>query len=200
MCDPTDGMVMIANNTFKTVSNMLLVVKTYDVNGKADLVTQVFEDVTPTTTKRYLSVKSEMAKLEKKGGGFLVLQLFDNDQKIISENTYWLPDEGGNYTALQNMPAARVQLSVKQVTNGKISVKITIPADAPVSFFNRLSLVDANSHERLLPVFYSDNYITVLPGETKTITIDYDSKQYPQKQLVSVSGWNLKETFVGLQP
>ena len=200
MCNPTDGMVMIANNTFKTVTNMLLIVKTYDVNGKADLVTQVFEDVTPTTTKRYLSVKGEINKMAKQGGGFLVLQLFDKDQKVISENIYWLPDEGGNYTALQSMPVAKVQLSAKQAAKDKVAVTITVPANAPVSFFNRLSLVDANSHERLLPVFYSDNYITILPGETKTITIDYDGRQYPQKQVVSVSGWNLKETFVGIQP
>jgi mannosylglycoprotein endo-beta-mannosidase len=200
MCNPTDGMVMVANNTFKTVTNMLLVVKTYNANGKADLVTQVFEDVTPATTKRYLSVKGEMNNLAKQGGGFLVLQLFDKDQKVISENIYWLPGENGDYTALQNMPAAKVELSAKQATPGKINVTIAVPADAPVAFFNRLSLVGANKHERLLPVFYSDNYVTVLPGETKTIAIDYDNKQYPQQPVVSVSGWNLKENLVNIQP
>lgn len=200
MCNPTDGMVMVANNTFKTVTNMMLVIKSYDANGKADLITQVFEDITPTTTKRYLSVKGEMRKIAKQGGGFLVLQLFDKDQKVISENTYWLPDENGDYTALQNMPVAKVGVSAKQAAAGKVRVTITVPADAPVAFFNRLSLVDANSHERLLPVFYSDNYVTVLPGESKTILIDYDNKQYPQKPVVDISGWNLKENLISIQP
>jgi hypothetical protein len=61
-------------------------------------------------------------------------------------------------------------------------------------------LVDDKQHERLLPVFYSDNYVTVLPGETKTVVIDYDNKQYPQTPKVSVEGWNLKLKLTGIQP
>ena len=70
------------------------------------------------------------------------------------------------------------------------------PAGAPVAFFNRISLVDANGHHRLLPVFYSDNYVSILPGEQKTVTIDYDAARIKAKPVVSVSGWNLKEQIV----
>jgi hypothetical protein len=50
----------------------------------------------------------------------------------------------------------------------------------------------------LLPVFYSDNYISVLPGEQKAITMDYDMKQYAQTPSVSISGWNKKEEIVAI--
>ena len=66
------------------------------------------------------------------------------------------------------------------------------PAGGPVAFFNRVSLVDPKTKERLLPVFYSDNYVSVLPGESKTITLDYTPKAGVTPE-VSVRGWNLTE-------
>jgi mannosylglycoprotein endo-beta-mannosidase len=81
MYNQTDGMVMVANNTFKTHSNMLLVAKTYDMDGKEKVLTQVFADVTPTTTKRYLSLKQEIEKEAKDKGVFLCLQLLKSDKE-----------------------------------------------------------------------------------------------------------------------
>jgi hypothetical protein len=197
MYNPGDGMVMVANNTFKPYTNMMLVVKTYTVTGKENLVSQVFSDITPTTIKRYFDIKNEAGALKKAGGGFVDLELLDHNKNILSQNIYWLADTTGNYSGLQHLPASQVQTTAKQVSPGKVIVTLTNPANAPVAFFNRLSLVDAD-HKRLLPVFYSDNYISVLPGEQKTITMDYDTKQYAQTPSVSISGWNKKEEIVAI--
>ena len=64
-----------------------------------------------------------------------------------------------------------------------------------LAFFNRLSLVDPATKKRLLPVFYSDNYVSVLPGETKTITLEYTPKPGAATPQVSVSGWNTAEKY-----
>ena len=199
MYNPGDGMVMVANNTFKAYTNMMLVIKTYTISGEEHLVTQVFSDITPTTTKRYLYIKKATDKLQAENGGFVDLELLDHNKNILSQNIYWLPDTTGNYTGLQHLAASQVQTVAKLTTPGKVTVTLTNPANAPVAFFNRLSLVDAQSHKRLLPVFYSDNYVSVLPGTTKTITIDYDSSQYPTIPMLSISGWNLKEQVIALQ-
>jgi mannosylglycoprotein endo-beta-mannosidase len=199
MYNPGDGMVMVANNTFKTHTNMMLVAKTYDMDGKENLLTQVFADVTPTTTKRYFSIKEDLDKLAKDKGVFVDLEILDHNQKMISQNIYWVPNSKGEYTGLQSMAASQVTTSAKQTAKGKISVTLTNPANAPVAFFNRLSLIDEQSGKRLLPVFYSDNYVSVLPGRSKTVTIDYDVDLYPKTPLVSISGWNLKEQTVPIQ-
>jgi len=115
------------------------------------------------------------------------------DKKIISQNIYWLADDKGEYSGLQKIPASQLQTSAKLLSPGKVAVTLANPAGAPVAFFNRLSLVDAQNGKRLLPVFYSDNYVSVLPGTTKTVVIDYDAKQYSNLPLLSISGWNLKE-------
>jgi len=44
----------------------------------------------------------------------------------------------------------------------------------------------------LLPVFYSDNYVSILPGEQKTITIDY-TPVTGNTPLVELRGWNVEK-------
>ena len=200
MYNQSDGMVMVANNTFKTYTNMMIVVKSYDMNGAENVLSQVFSDVTPTTTKRYFSITEDIDKLKKKDGCFLDLELLDKDKKTISQNIYWLPDEKGEYSGLQKIASSQLQTTAKQIALGKVEVTLANPANAPVAFFNRLSLVDIQTGSRLLPVFYSDNYVSVLPGEHKKIIIDYDTNQYKQLPLVSISGWNLKEQKININP
>jgi len=199
MYNPGDGMVMVANNTFKAYTNMMLVVKIYNMAGEENLVSQVFADVTPTTTKRYFSIKQELKQAAKQDGAFVDLEVLDHNQKLISQNIYWVPNEKGEYTGLQKMTASQVQVSAKQLAPGKIQATLTNPANAPLAFFNRLSLVNAQTTKRLLPVFYSDNYVSVLPGETKTVVMDYDPAQYPVKPSVTISGWNLTQQLVQIQ-
>jgi mannosylglycoprotein endo-beta-mannosidase len=197
MYDPTDGMVMVANNTFKSYTNMMLIAKAYDMDGKEKTLTQVFSDVTPTTVKRYLSLKGEMNRLAKDKGAFLCLQLLDKDKKILSENIYWMPDGNGNYSGLQNMPKGNLNASAKYLSGDKVEVTLTNNGNGPLAFFNRLSLTDADTKQRVMPAFYDDNYITVLPGEEKKVIIDY--KNTAKKNLaVTVSGWNVVERTISI--
>jgi len=121
------------------------------------------------------------------------MELLDKDKKIISQNIYWLANDKGEYSGLQKLPASQLQTLARQISAGKVVVTLTNPAGAPVAFFNRLSLVDGQGGKRLLPVFYSDNYVSVLPGTQRMVVIDYDVKQYPILPSLSISGWNLKE-------
>ena len=43
----------------------------------------------------------------------------------------------------------------------------------------------------MLPVFYSDNYISLLPGEKQTIVLSFDKKNVEQAYL-QVEAWNNK--------
>jgi mannosylglycoprotein endo-beta-mannosidase len=199
MYNPLNGMVSIVNNTFETKRDMMLVVKTIDMAGRENPVTSVFEEALPTSVKGYVPVKDEVDAAAKKEGAFLSLQLIDLKKNIISENLYWLPDEKGEYSGLKKMAASQLETSAKQIAPGTIEVTLSNPANAPVAFFNRLSLVDEESHTRLLPVFYTNNYVSILPGAHKTVTINYDANQFKKMPLVSISGWNLKEKTLSIK-
>lgn len=198
MYNPIDGMVTIVNNTFTTKRDLMLSVKTYDMQGKERLLTQVFEEIQPQSVKGFIPMKEGINALAKKEGVFLSLRLTDVNKNIVSDNLYWLPDEKGVYSGLKKIEQSWLMVTAKQVSPGRVEVTLSNPVNGPVAFFNRLSLVDADSHNRLLPVFYSDNYVSVLPGEKKAVIIEYDPAKIKARHTLSVSGWNVKELTVGV--
>lgn len=191
-----DSSIYIANNTWEKKDNLMLVVKAFSMEGKEHLITQVFCEAIPQNTKRILSVKAAIKAMGKNEGMFLTIQLLDMSKTIIDENTYWLPDQSGNYSGLNKMPAAPLNIQCKKAGAGKLEVQLQNPENAPLAFFNRLSVVDPKTGKRLLPSFYSDNYVTVLPGARKLIHIDYPKG--PQAVAVSVAGWNVKEQLISI--
>jgi hypothetical protein len=196
MCNPTDGMVTIVNNTFEEQRNLMLSVRFYDMSGRDSFVTQVFTFIEPSSTKRILSIKEMLAERSKSNGVLLSMQLLDEKKQVVSDNLYWWPDEIGNYTGLQGLPPAPLQTKAKQLGKGKIEVTLTNPVTNPVAFFNRITLLDANKKERVLPVFYSDNYFSILPGGEKKIIVEYESAAPP---LLTVEGWNVRSQEVKVQ-
>jgi hypothetical protein len=57
----------------------------------------------------------------------------------------------------------------------------------------RLKLYGKKTGERILPAFYSDNYIALMPGEEKEITISFkDEDTRGERPDVEISGFNLK--------
>ncbi|KAA2244903.1 glycosyl hydrolase [Chitinophaga agrisoli] len=197
MYNPIDGMVQVANNTFTPRRDLMLQIFAYDMKGSVDTLTQVFADIGPTITKRYLSVKRGLDKLRKDKGIFLRLRLLDVHQQPVSENFYWLPDEKGNYSGLQEMAQAAAQVTAKRITKDSVAVTISNPANGPVAFFNRVALVDMQTKKRILPAFYSDNYISVMPGEQKTITISYTAGN--ETTGIELYGWNVKEGYYAIK-
>ena len=198
MFNQADSTIMITNNTFKHQYDLMWVAKTIDMNGKETSLGQAFAEIGPSTTRMITPINNSIRELAKKEGVFLSLRLLNLDKEIVSDNLYWLPDSEGNYSGLNTIPKAEIGIKTRQVAKGKVEVTLSNPAKNPVAFFNRLSLVDPKTKKRILPVFYDDNYISVLPGENKTVVMDYtpSSQEMP---LVSLEGWNVKEQFIEIK-
>ncbi|MBR1388659.1 MAG: beta-glycosidase, partial [Prevotella sp.] len=109
---------------------------------------------------------------------FLRLQLQDK-QGIVSENLYILGKEENNYQALNTLP--KPQLEQKVIQNGtQATVTVKNTGKTPAVFL-RLNLKGADG-EQILPVIYSDNYFTLMPGEVKTVNVSWkkeDSRNQP---------------------
>jgi mannosylglycoprotein endo-beta-mannosidase len=196
MCSPGDGMIMTINNTFHSWHDVMLQVKAVDIDGKESLLGQVLCDISPTSVQKYFSVKGGTEKLREKQGVFLIVRLLDAGKQILSDNLYWLPDSSGNYSGIQKMKQAPVKAELRTISEGKIEVTISNPENSSVAFFNRISLVNDRTKKRILPVFFSDNYISVLPGEKKTVIIEYSPSIVKEKAVVSLAGWNVKEQYL----
>jgi hypothetical protein len=53
----------------------------------------------------------------------------------------------------------------------------------------KLTLQDAATGERILPAYYSDNYLSLMPGEERAVTIDFPAGT--AKPRIGLRGWNL---------
>ena len=54
-----------------------------------------------------------------------------------------------------------------------------------------LVLRDSATGARILPVYYSDNYVSLLPGEQRAITITCAEKDGRANMKVGLEGWNI---------
>src|SRR6202035_2764949 len=109
-------------------------------------------------------------------------------------------------SALQGLPAAQIGAAAHTHSapgpNGAdtlTEVTITNVSKTPaVGFFLRADVrrgsgagVPASGDNQVLPVFWSDNDVTLWPGESQTLTAAYRSSALEcQSPVVSVSGWN----------
>jgi len=74
--------------------------------------------------------------------------------------------------------------------NSVIEIKMKNPSDK-IAFFTELRILDKSTGESILPVIWSDNYITLLPGESQTYTATIKNKHLKNKNIDFVfKGWN----------
>ncbi|AYL93889.1 discoidin domain-containing protein [Mucilaginibacter celer] len=109
---------------------------------------------------------------------FIKLKLSDNTGKIVSDNFYWRGNKRKDYTALNNLPKVDLKVDYKTVkADGKyyITAQVTNPSSSKaVAFGVRVQAVKASTGEQILPGIMSDNYFTLLKGESKTVKIEFD--------------------------
>jgi len=103
-------------------------------------------------------------------------------------------------TQLQKLP--QVKLNVSAVTSRKgtdeekTRVSISNPSKS-LAFFVQLQIKRDRGEEPVLPVIWQDNYVSLLPGETRTITATYDAKELGgEGAMVVVEGWNTPRVSV----
>ncbi len=125
---------------------------------------------------------------------FIKLELHDTQGKIISSNFYWRKlAEPDDLTALNNLPAVTLNAQAQSADAGSsrtVTVTLTNPSKN-IALMAHLQL-RRKSGDRVLPVSYSDNYVSLAPGDSKTITIEGDTSQFKgEDALVVVDGWNV---------
>ena len=63
---------------------------------------------------------------------------------------------------------------------------------ATVALENKLTLMNNKDGSRILPAYYRDNYVSLLPGETREIDINYpETAAGRNKPELTLGGWSL---------
>ena len=136
---------------------------------------------------------------------FIKLVLANERGEYVSSNFYWRSKdkyEGketltgpatSGFEDLNQLKPARVKTSCKvRQENGRLYADVTVKnTSRRIAFFNQLQFLDADGAP-VRPSFYSDNFFSLLPGETKTVTIDTAEQNLNNGLVLKVKGWNIK--------
>jgi hypothetical protein len=127
---------------------------------------------------------------------FLKLELRDSSGKLLSGNFYWraLPEHQDDLTDLAKLPPVTLEAKADRTEkDSKRFVTVTLHnPGANIALMTHLQLRRKRSGERVLPAYYSDNYVSLAPNETRTVTIEADEKDFNgEDALVAVDGWNV---------
>jgi exo-1,4-beta-D-glucosaminidase len=148
---------------------------------------------------------------------FLDLKLKNPAGEVVANNFYWLstqPDqldwkrtiwfytpqkEFADFKKLNGLTPVKPEVTEEQSTEGEEGV-ITLTFKNPgkaISFFTEAVLEKKASGQPVLPQFLSDNYISLLPEETKKVVIRYHLKDLAGDQpVVKIQGINLPGRIV----
>ncbi len=98
--------------------------------------------------------------------------------------------EYADFTALNTMPKATVKVTHK-VTDKSITVNIKNTSNK-LAFFIDLQVKGSKSGESILPIFWDDNYLSLLPGEERQIKATFTiNKKTDGDPVFTYKGFNL---------
>jgi hypothetical protein len=193
----SDLKVTVINRTFKTVSDLSAQVDLYNLDSKS----LFHETLTISLLPSEVKLTSILSKVLTDAGGvtFIILNLKDASGKIVSHNIYWL--SGNNdFKTMKKMPETIVQVKVLKSEKFRNEYRWTIQASNEtnrLAFFVRPQLMAGG--EEILPAFWSDNYFTLAPAESITLTVSCPSAKVGAAiPVLKVSGWNVREQETGL--
>jgi len=149
---------------------------------------------------------------------FLKLKLHDALGKLLSDNFYWLSTKAdtldwakrkdtvytpqkdfADLSGLNSLPLVTLSVHASKTTAGGRDT-ITVTAKNPsgsIAFMAHLRLTRGPDGEDVVPIFWSDNYFSLLPGEERMVSASYDSSGLDGKAAVLVvDGYNVVSNTV----
>ena len=186
------GQVQVINNLPTPLENAVVHETAYKLNGSvayqhetkitapADMATAVGPVEAPSKVAKDLSL--------------LKLDLRDAGGKLLSINFYWRggsahPDD---LSKLNKLPRVKLDSTLARSEEaGQLNISVTLHNPSKHIALMAHVQLRRKSGERVLPVFYDANYISLSPGESRTIHIGADVKDlHGEDALVVLDGWN----------
>lgn len=183
-----DHRLAVVNNGLAPIKGANLRARVVGLDGKplAERTMKIDADANATALGEALDLSGPLAS----GAVVVRLDLTAADGTPLSSNLYWVARdaEGGRkLSAMAAQPVTVTALSAKAGAETVVTVSLANVGSAP-ALNGKLTLVDAQG-ARILPAYYADNYVSLLPGETRTVEVRYPGAVTGAK--VELRGWNL---------
>jgi exo-1,4-beta-D-glucosaminidase len=205
-----DDSVAVVNGTYEALQGLKVTAKLYNIDAKEVATKDATLDVPADASVKALDLPKPEALSTTY---FLKLELRDAAGKLLSDNFYWLstkPDtmdwaarhdtaytpqkDFGDLTGLNTLPQVKLELKADHRSNagqGTIRLKVRNPS-ARVALQVHARLTQGKDGDDLVPVFWDDNYFSLLPGEEKSVSATFEASDLNGKEpALEVAGYNV---------
>ena len=181
--NPVTRKAGLLNTTLKDYTDLSIVARIYNLEGKLLWEKETRASSKANTVQELLDIPVPEGI---KGAYFLRLAL-----NADVPNIYWLTTEPKDYTSLSQLPKSRPDIKTEIKKEGSNFVgTVRLSADSQISFFNRIKVFDKETGKRILPVHYSDNYITLMPGDQQEISLEFPANLPEERIQIVVDSYN----------
>jgi exo-1,4-beta-D-glucosaminidase len=202
--------IMLINHTLTNEHGLRAVVRVRNLDGSVPFERRLQGIELGGNSARQVAMLPTVAGLSRTY--FIELELTSAGGKSISRNVYWLSTQTdeldwansnwyltpvtryADLTALQSLPAATSEVRATMRREGAediASVTLTVPpSSSAVALFQHVSIKQSAGGEPLVPILWSDNDVTLWPGESLTLTAHFATSG-AATPVVEVRGWNV---------
>ena len=184
--------IEVVNNRPEALKNVAVHLRVYEFSGKLDSeeTYKVAEVPASRTVKAaQIEVGARISPLY-----FIKLDLLGSDGALLSTNFYWQHVAQDQFDGLEMLPTVKLDAAAQaRSEGGNTFVTVTLKNNTnTVALLTHLQLHRKKSGSRVLPVFYSDNYISLVPGESSTVTIEAATKDLEgDDPVIEMDGYNV---------
>ncbi|WP_168203419.1 glycoside hydrolase family 2 protein [Oceanispirochaeta crateris] len=204
---------VILINDFDKRQQVDIQIRIFDINSKEIFYQKTQSISEPDSSFPVLEIPGN---LPLSSVYFLDLRLLDKNEEI-SSNFYWLSQqkdvldyeavvgdfgfytpskEHADYTELMSLPFPQIDstLTINDLEDEQI-YQITLKNTSnKIAFFLVLDLINTEVDNPILPVFWSENYFSLLPHEIKSVSARVKRRDVPSKSTeLRIKGWNKDE-------
>jgi exo-1,4-beta-D-glucosaminidase len=205
-----DRGVVVVNSLYQGFTGLRASAKVYDFDLRETFSNEATVDAPEDSARPAFAIPEKAIA----GGGvhFVRLELRDADGRVVSTNFYWLPAKYATYawdkttfvstpiashedlTALARLPRVEVEATAR--ANGdRVEVRLR-NAGAHLAFQVHATVLAGEGREEVAPIFWDDNYVTLMPGETRVLVARIGSRSGPLA--VGLDGMNIGTRAVAL--
>lgn len=205
-----DHSIVVVNSTYSPVNGLTAAAHVYDIHLKPLFSAEKQLDAGSDSSNRVMTVPDSAFQQESQVY-FVDLTLKDAKGSVVSRNFYWIPAkltvfdwEKTDYThtpalepadmqELRSLPQATVQAQLHEHPSpGGETVDVTLHNPSQALAFQLSAAVRTKNDGLVAPVLWSDNYIELMPGESRTLTAVLP-QHAPSGLVVKLGAWNVPE-------